>query len=152
MIRAASVPPLFPVWKTMSAPVVPTPLVERSASVDVVPVPPITSGTVALVVMVGVARVGLVANTLAPVPVSSVNAAARFADVGVARNVATPVARPATPVAIGSPVQLLRVPEAGVPRIGAVSVLFDNVSVVARPTSVSVAAGNVSVPDAAADG
>ena len=143
---------MFPVWKMIADPVAPTPLVERSERVDVVPVPPITSGTVALVVMVGVARVGLVANTLAPVPVSSVNAAARFADVGVARNVATPVARPETPVAIGSPVQLLRVPEAGVPRIGAVSVLFDNVSVVARPTSVSVAAGSVSVPDAAADG
>ena len=56
-------------------------------------------------VIVGVVNVGLVAKTLAPVPVSSVKAAARFADVGVARNVATLVPRPETPVDIGSPVQ-----------------------------------------------
>jgi hypothetical protein len=116
-----------------------------------------TRGAVALVVIVGVAIVGEVANTLAPLPVSSVSAAARFAEVGVARKAATPVARPETPVEIGSPVQFVRVPEVGVPRIGVtsvgeVSVLLVSVSVVALPTSVSVAAGSVRVPDAAADG
>ena len=39
----------------------------------------------------GVVKVGDVAKTAAPVPVSSVSAAARFAEVGVPRNVATPV-------------------------------------------------------------
>ena len=41
----------------------------------------------------GVTKVGLVANTKAPVPVSSVTAAARLALDGVVRNVATPVPR-----------------------------------------------------------
>ena len=40
----------------------------------------------------GVTSVGDVANTKAPVPVSSVTAVARFALDGVARNVPTPVA------------------------------------------------------------
>ena len=72
--------------------------------------------------MFGVTSVGLVANTSAPEPVSSVTAAARFADVGVARNVDTPVARPLTPVLIGSPVQFVRVPDVGVPSKGVTSV------------------------------
>jgi hypothetical protein len=63
----------------------------------------------------GALRVGAVANTFAPVPVSSVSIAAMFADDGVARNVATPVPRPDTPVLIGRPVVLVRVPEDGVP-------------------------------------
>jgi hypothetical protein len=45
-----------------------------------------------------------------------VTAAIRFALVGVARNVATPVPKPDTPLAIGRPVALVRVPEEGVPR------------------------------------
>jgi hypothetical protein len=82
----------------------------------------------------GVTRVGDVANTLAPVPVSSVSAAAKFEDEGVAKNVATLAARPETPVDTGNPVQLVRVPEEGVPntgvvRVGDVSVLLVNVSV-----------------------
>ena len=71
---------------------------------------------------VGVVSEGLVANTSAPVPVSSVTAAIRLALEGVARNVATPVPRPDTPVLIGSPVQLVNVPDDGVPRTGVVSV------------------------------
>ena len=63
-------------------------------------------------------NVGLVAKTLAPVPVSSVSSAARFADVDVARNVAAPAAKPDTPVDMGRPVQLVSVPDAGVPRAG----------------------------------
>lgn len=43
---------------------------------------------------IGVTRVGLVAKTFAPVPVSSVNAAARFAEEGVAKKVATLVPKP----------------------------------------------------------
>jgi len=63
----------------------------------------------------GVTRVGLVANTKAPVPVSSVTAEARFALEGVAKNVATPVPKPETPVEIGRPVTFVIVPEEGVP-------------------------------------
>jgi hypothetical protein len=66
----------------------------------------------------GVTRVGVLANTKAPDPVSSVTAEARFADDGVARNVAIPVPRPAIPVETGRPVQLVSVPEAGVPSTG----------------------------------
>ena len=47
-------------------------------------------------VIVAVVSVGEVAKTFAPVPVSSVNAAAKFADDGVARKVATFVPRPVT--------------------------------------------------------
>jgi hypothetical protein len=63
-----------------------------------------------------------VAKTFAPVPVSSVNAAAKFADVGVAKKVATLVPSPETPVDIGSPVQLVSVPLEGVPRTGVTKV------------------------------
>ena len=66
--------------------------------------------------------VGLVPNTSAPVPVSPVTALARFADDGVARNVATPVPRPETPVLIGKPVALVSTPLAGVPSAGVTSV------------------------------
>jgi len=65
-----------------------------------------------------VVRDGEVANTKAPVPVSSVTADAKLADEGVPKKVATPVAKPDTPVEIGSPVQLVRVPEDGVPNAG----------------------------------
>ena len=45
-ILIASVAPLFPVWKIISAPVVPTPLVERRLRVEVVVVPPMIKGVV----------------------------------------------------------------------------------------------------------
>ena len=61
-------------------------------------------------------RVGLVANTNAPVPVSPVTAVARFALVGCARKAAIPAHRPLTPVLIGRFVQLVRVPDEGVPK------------------------------------
>jgi len=70
----------------------------------------------------GVTNVGELANTLAPVPVSSVRAAARFAEEGVAKNVATPLPKPLTPVLIGKPVALVSVTLTGVPRIGVTSV------------------------------
>ena len=60
-------------------------------------------------------NVGLPANTFAPVPVSSVNAAAKFAELGVAKNVAIPVANPEIPVDTGSPVALVNVADDGVP-------------------------------------
>lgn len=74
------------------------------------------------VVSVGVVIVGEVANTANPVPVSSVKAVRKLADVGVAKKVAMPVPRPATPVKIGRPVQLVSTPEAGVPRAGVTNV------------------------------
>lgn len=99
--------------------------------------------------MFGVVSTGLVAKTKAPEPVSSETAAARFALDGVAKNVAMPDPRPEIPVEIGKPVQFVSVPDAGVPSTGAVMtgavrVLLVSVSVVARPTNVSVVAGNVS--------
>jgi len=66
----------------------------------------------------GVTRVGEVANTREPVPVSSVTNVAKFAEVGVAKNVADPAARPETPDEIGNPVQLARSPDDGVPNAG----------------------------------
>jgi hypothetical protein len=69
----------------------------------------------------GVTSVGDVANTREPEPVSSVTAAARFALEGVAKNVATPVPRPDTPVEIGRPVAFVSVAALGVPRFGVVS-------------------------------
>ena len=66
--------------------------------------------------------VGLVANTAAPVPVSSVRAAAKLALEGVARNVATPVPNPLMPVATGNPVALVSVADAGVPSTGVTKV------------------------------
>lgn len=107
---------------------------------DVIPVPPLATGRVPVtpvvrgrpVVLVntpeagvpsaGVTSVGDVANTNAPLPVSFVTAAARLADDGVAKNVATPVPRPLTPVDIGSPVALVKTPLEGVPRAGVTSV------------------------------
>ena len=65
---------------------------------------------------------GDVPNTKAPEPVSPVTAAAKFAEDGVPRNVATPVPRPLTPVEIGKPVALVKVPEDGVPKAGVTSV------------------------------
>ena len=89
----------------------------------------------------GVTKVGLVANTNAPVPVSSVIAEIKFDELGVARNVATLAPRPDTPVEIGNPVTFVIVPDAGVPRAGVVSVgevrvLFVRVCVPSSVTTV----------------
>ena len=97
--------------------------------------------------MFGVTNVGDVANTKAPDPVSSVTAAAKFEEEGVAKKVATPVPSPSTPVAIGSPVAFVRTPEAGVPsagvvRVGDVKVLFVKVSV---PASEATSASEIAV-------
>ena len=71
---------------------------------------------------IGVTSVGEVANTFDPVPVSSVKAAAKLALDGVAKNVATLVPKPLTPVDTGNPVQLVNVPLEGVPSAGVVNV------------------------------
>jgi len=77
---------------------VPSPLtpVEIGSPVQLVSVP--LEG----VPRIGVTSVGLVAKTFAPVPVSSVRHEARLALDGVARNAATLVPRPETPVEIGT--------------------------------------------------
>jgi hypothetical protein len=74
---------------------------------------------------VGPVKSGLVAKTREPVPVSLVHAAAIFADENVPNIVATPVPNPLTPVEIGRPVQEVRVPDAGVPRIGVVELVIN---------------------------
>jgi hypothetical protein len=50
------------------------------------------------------------------VPVSSVNAASKLAEEGVAKKVATPVPNPEIPEPTGRPVALVNVPLEGVPR------------------------------------
>lgn len=79
--------------------------------------------------------VGDVPNTRAPEPVSSVQAVAILADENVANAVATLLPNPLTPVEIGRPVQVLSVPEVGVPRMGVVSV--GEVAKTKRPEPVS---------------
>jgi hypothetical protein len=100
-------------WPVRLALVVTLPEV-KPAAVPVMFVPTKAEG----VPRAGVTSVGDVANTKEPEPVSSVIAAARFAELGVPRSVATPVASPDTPVEMGSPVAFVRTPAEGVPRLG----------------------------------
>ena len=74
----------------------------------------------------GVTSVGEVAKTAEPVPVSSVRAVRKLALLGVAKNVATLVPKPLTPVATGKPVQLVNKPLAGVPNAGVTKVELVN--------------------------
>ena len=74
----------------------------------------------------GVTKVGLVANTNAPDPVSPVTAVAKLALEGVAKKVATPAPNPLTPVATGKPVQFVSVPDAGTPNVGVTNVALVN--------------------------
>jgi hypothetical protein len=95
----------------------------------------------------GVVNDGEVPNTKAPEPVSSEIADAKFELVGVAKKLETPLASPDTPVDIGSPVAFVKVAELGVPnagvvKVGLVSVLFVNVSAPVSVASVPVL-GNV---------
>jgi hypothetical protein len=77
--------------------------------------------------MTGETKVGVLAKTNAPVPVSSVIALIKFELVGVAKNDAIHVPKPLTPVAIGKPVAFVNVAEVGIPKIGVVKVgLVDN--------------------------
>lgn len=88
----------------------------------------------------GVTSVGEVANTAAPLPVSSVIAAAKLADVEVPRNVATPVANPDTPVLMGKPVAFVSVPLVGVPSTGVTRVGL--VALTTEPVPVFAVAAN----------
>ena len=119
---------------------VPAPLSSAPDVNDVAPVPPFATGKVPVTPVVngrpvafvnvaddgvpraGVTNVGLLANTKAPEPVSPVTAAAKFALDGVAKNVATPVPKPEIPVATGNAVQLVSVPDEGVPKAGVTKV------------------------------
>jgi hypothetical protein len=87
----------------------------------------------------GVTSVGLVANTKEPVPVSSVTAVLRLAELGVPKKVATPVPKlvipvpplatgkvPVTPVVKGKPVQLVNTPDCGDPNKGVVKAQLVN--------------------------
>ena len=67
-------------------------------------------------VTVGFVRAGALLNTKTPEPVSSDTAEIKLALDGVVKKVATPVPRPDTPVLIGKPVALVKVPLDGVPR------------------------------------
>jgi hypothetical protein len=78
--------------------------------------------------IIGVTKVGVLENTNAPPPVSSVTAASKLVLVGVAKNVAIFAPNPLMPVATGKPVQLVKVPLAGVPRTGATNVELVNKS------------------------
>jgi hypothetical protein len=57
----------------------------------------LTRANVVLAVVIDVVIAGLVPKTNAPEPVSSVIAAAKFAEEGVAKKVSTPVPNPETP-------------------------------------------------------
>lgn len=92
-------------------------------------------------------RVGEVPNTSEPLPVSSVTADAKLADVGVARKVATPVPRPEIPVETGSPVALVNVAALGVPKFGVVNV--GEPANTMLPLPVVVFPSTVTVPDVA---
>jgi hypothetical protein len=117
------VPPLA----TGRVPVTP---VVKGRPVQVVKVPDVGVPNIGVVkvgdVKVAVAKVGLVANTKAPLPVSPVTADAKFALEGVAKKVATLAPNPDTPVETGSPVQLDKVPDCGVPKIGVTNVELVN--------------------------
>jgi len=100
----------------------------------------------------GVTSVGDVANTKAPEPVSSVTAVAKFAEDGVARKVATPVARPLTPVEIGRPVAFVSVALVGVPNIGLTSVgVLANTKAPLPVSSEMTPANSLDVVSASAD-
>ncbi|UOF80688.1 ribonuclease E [Caudoviricetes sp.] len=110
---AAAVLALVPPFAIGRVPVIP---VDRGRPVALVRVAEVG------VPRIGVTNVGLVANTKAPLPVSSVTAVAKLELEGVARKVAIPAPRPLTPDAIGNPVALVRIAEDGVPSAGVTSV------------------------------
>ena len=98
----------------------------------------------------GVTSVGVVANTAAPVPVSSVNAVLRLALLGVAKKAATLAPNPLMPVVTGNPVQLVKVPLAGVPSAGATNVeLVNKSALVTRFVVPPCTIGKISVVAAA---
>jgi hypothetical protein len=111
---------------------------------------PNTGAVMVGVVNVGVVNVGLVANTKAPLPVSPVTAVAKLADEGVAKKAATLAPNPLIPVATGKPVQLVNVPDAGVPRVGVTKALLVNKAVIESCLVVLVVACTIGNTSAAA--
>jgi hypothetical protein len=99
-----------------------TPVPKPDTPVEIGKPVPLVNVTLLGVPNIGVTSVGEVANTFAPVPVSSVKAAAKLALVGVAKNVAIPVPNPETPVLIGKPVAFVNVTLVGVPNTGVTKV------------------------------
>ena len=99
-----------------------TPVPKPDTPVEIGKPVPLVNVTLLGVPKAGVTNVGEVANTKDPVPVSSVTAEIKFALVGVAKNVAIPVANPETPVLIGKPVAFVNVTLVGVPNIGVTKV------------------------------
>ena len=120
-----------PAVKLAKLPPSETPLIVELANWALLIVPtklavvyPVALVNVALVGVpsIGVTKVGEVAKTKDPDPVSSVTALARLALDGVAKNVAIPVPKPETPVLIGNPVVFVKTPLKGVPSAGDVKV------------------------------
>lgn len=97
-------------------------LVNAPCPCALVPAVTVTDAETVAADRAGVVSVGEVPKTKAPDPVSSVTAVARLALLGVAKKADTPEPSPDTPVEIGSPVQLVRVPLAGVPNVGVTNV------------------------------
>ena len=95
-----------------------TPVPKPDTPVEIGKPVPLVNVTLVGVPNTGVTKVGDVANTKAPEPVSSVTALAKLADVGVAKKVATLVPKPDTPVEMGNPVPLVNVTLVGVPKTG----------------------------------
>lgn len=93
----------------------------------------------------GVTKVGALEKTNDPVPVSLVTAALKLALVGAAKNVATPVPNPLTPVAIGNPVQLVKVPLVGVPNTGVTITILVLVQALMLPLATVPKAGATNV-------
>ena len=99
--------------------------------------------TMRLLVFTVPVKVGETENTSEPaVPVSSVTALIRLAAEGIAKNAATPLPRPEIPVETGRPVQLVRIPEAGVPNDTPLNVLLLRVSDSASVAHVEFKVGN----------
>lgn len=99
---------------------------------------------------IGVTKVGVLAKTAEPVPVSSVRVAAKLALEGVAKNVATPVPSPEIPVDTGNPIQFVRVPLVGIPRMGVINVGDVRVGAEAKtkePVPVPATENNPVVPE-----
>ena len=96
-----STPPLTtgaPAEPTLTARAVATPVPRPEMPVDTGKPVTLVITPLAGVPSAGVTRVGLVANTKAPEPVSPVTAAAKLAELGVPKNVATPAPKAVRPV------------------------------------------------------
>ena len=109
------------IFDSINSPTLPA----AALSLVVVPTTPVVEVNVILVALAapktGVTNVGEVAKTKEPLPVSFVTAVAKFALVGVAKNVAIPDANPEIPELTGRFVAFVNTAELGVPKAGEVS-------------------------------